>query len=384
MKKLVGIIGSAMLGTDPFHERAWSGSSRNFFLECRRRKILHRAFGVEAPLPARTWSIARNFSTDGDLWRLKHHLDTGYYRALTNQIARTLQPDDMDCDLLQIGGIYDVPSIVKGRTRCFSYHDGNLAQFSRSPHFRRDAPRSVLGRALEYERKVYAGMDRIFTMSDYLRKSFLEDFGLAETKVMTIGGGVNLDRIPDLRRDKYCDTGEILFVGVDFERKGGPQVLEAFRHVRGARPEATLHIVGPRQLDIPPGLREGVTYHGFLDRRNALHREKFERILSSAALFVMPSRYEPFGIAPLEAMANEVPCILSRRWAFPEMVEPGENGELVEPDDVDGLTDRILFLLARPDLLRKYGKAGRERVLRRYTWESVVTNLERGIAECSI
>jgi starch synthase len=379
-KRLVGVIGSRMIGTDPFDRRSWSGSSYRFFGECLRKEILYRAIGVEASAAERWAAMLRKFSPNRSTWSLAYHLDTDYYKALTKAIQISLKSEDYFCDFLQIGGIYNVPSIVNGRSRCFSYHDGNLAQLARSPYFPKAFSPKKLKQALAYEREVYAGMDLIFTMSDYLRRSFIEDFGISKSKVVTIGGGMNLTEIPEVRRQKDYSTQQVLFVGVEFSRKGGPQVLEAFKRVRVGRPGATLHIVGPRHLDAVGKLGDGVIFHGFLDREVPAQAAVLQRLFSDAVLFVMPSLYEPFGIAPLEAMTYQVPCILTNRWAFPEMVEPGVSGELVEPADQEGLADRIIYLLDRPELLRQYGALSRERALQKYTWGSVVSNLRNALA----
>jgi alpha-maltose-1-phosphate synthase len=330
---------------------------------------------VEAPIARRWTAILRNFSTDRSIWTHAYHLDTGYYNALTNAIRNALESDDYFCDFLQIGGIYNVPSVVRGRGKCFSYHDGNLAQLAQSPYFPKGISDKKLNQALAYEREVYASMDLIFTMSEYLQRSFVKDFGVPQSKVVAIGGGVNLTQIPAARDDKDYATERILFVGIEFERKGGPLLLDAFRQVRAARPRATLHIVGPYRADALGKLEDGVLFYGFLDQNHPTQKAILHKLYSDAALFVMPSQYEPFGIAPLEAMAHQVPCILTNRWAFPEMVEPGVTGELVEPADLEGLTERIIYLLERPDLLQQYGAESRKRVVRKYTWERVVSNL---------
>jgi glycosyltransferase involved in cell wall biosynthesis len=377
--KFVGVIGSGLIGTDPFDERSWSGISHRFFAECLHKNILYRAIGVEAPATKRWAAMLRNFSPHRSNWRLRFYLDTGYYDALTKAIQDSLKSEDYSYNFLQIGGIYDVPSLVNGRRKCFSYHDGNLAQLAQSPHFPKAFSRKKLKLALAYERDVYAGMDRIFTMSEYLRQSFINDFGVPESKVLTIGGGINLTEIPEVRYHKDYATEQILFVGVDFDRKGGPLLLEAFRRVRVRRPKATLHIVGPHHRGALGQLGDGIVFHGFLDQREPSQMGILRQLFSEAVLFVMPSLYEPFGIAPLEAMTYQVPCILTNRWAFPEMVEPGVNGELVEPGDLEGLTDRITHLLDRPDLLRQYGATGREGVMQKYTWDSVVSKLRNAL-----
>jgi glycosyltransferase involved in cell wall biosynthesis len=105
-----------------------------------------------------------------------------------------------------------------------------------------------------------------------------------------------------------------------------------------------------------------------------------EMLWRSASLFVMPSLYEPFGIAPLEAMLYGVPCVLSDAWAFPEMVTPGVNGDLVPSRNAGALADSLLRLLGDPDGLERMGQAGRELVLRDFTWPAVVRKLRASLA----
>ena len=124
--------------------------------------------------------------------------------------------------------------------------------------------------------------------------------------MVTVGGGINLERIPNYRADKRYDTREVLFIGVEFERKGGPELLRAFRAVSARIPDARLHIVGPRQLSPSYNLGSNVTYHGFLNKHDAAALRTLDDLFGRCCLFAMPSRYEPFGIAPLEAMVHQI------------------------------------------------------------------------------
>lgn len=216
-------------------------------------------------------------------------------------------------------------------------------------------------------------------MSEYLRASFIEDFGVAEARVSTIGCGVNLREIPDIVGKDY-ERKEILFIGVDFYRKGGGDVLKAFRIVRQKYPSALLHLVGPRTLRIERQESDGVVFHGYLSKAVPEEKRKLFEIFHSSSVFVMPSHYEPFGIAPLEAMAHDIPCLLTNAWAFPEMVTPGENGDLVECGQVVELGEKMVEMLGSPDKLCSMGKAGRRKVLGRYTWPAVVRRLRDELA----
>jgi len=392
---LTGIIGSGMIGTDPYDVRSWSGSSRYFFRECDAQGVLNRAFGVELSRLQRLPYILRNVARDRHVWRHRLYLDTGYYDALSRAIARQIQPRDPDGGPLPNGRHLPSPPVFPGpapirpaphgvscdlrrplpgtATIC-SYHDGNMGQAGKSPYFPAGISAARITRAVDYERRVYDSLDRIFTMSHYLRQSFIDDFGVPADKVTVIGAGVNVDGVPELAPRDFS-AQRLLFVGVDFHRKGGADVLTAFREVRRALPKAELHIVGPATLEIPPDGGQGVTMHGFVAKNEPAGRATMEGLWRSASLFVMPSLYEPFGIAPLEAMLYGMPCVLSDAWAFPEMVTPGVHGDLVPPRDAGQLAATLIRLLGDPEGLERMGAAGRERVLRDFTWPAVVRKL---------
>lgn len=371
---MIGVIGSSFIGSSPYDERSWSGSSRNFFKACRRSNILRDAVGGDIPEYFRLPLILRNYSFDRNLWRFKFRLDTLYYEFLTRELTKKINSMNASADLMQIGGIYDLPSAFHDSRKCYSYHDGNLMQLMKSPFRPEGISSSRLEKALQYEKKVYQGMDKIFTMSNYLRNSFIEDFELAPSKVCCIGAGINLDQVPEDTEKDY-DRKTIVFIGIDFRRKGGDLLLQAFRTVRRKYQDARLHIIGPKALAISREFQDGVVCHGLLLKSDFLQRQKFLQIMKEAVLFVMPSRYEPFGIAPLEAMVHKIPCVLPDQWAFPDMVEPGVEGELFKVNEASDLEEKILTLLGNPDLLESMGKSARLKVLSMFTWDKVVSRL---------
>jgi glycosyltransferase involved in cell wall biosynthesis len=277
--------------------------------------------------------------------------------------------------------MYDCPSIVKGRAACFSYNDGNFATSSQSPFFPAGVSKKRIDATLRYEREVKARLDLVFTMSEYLRRSFINNYGISAEKVVSIGAGINLDRLPEIDTEKDYSVGNVLFIGVDFERKGGNEVLKAFQVMRETIPRATLHVVGPK--NIPSGLVgiPGVIWHGFLRKTDELELTKLRELFRNAVLFVMPSRYEPFGIAPLEAMSYGIPCIVSNAWALPEIVPDKKCGRLVEPGNWEELAATLTELLANPVLLSRYGAAARMHVEGKYTWPKVVDKLEQNISQ---
>jgi glycosyltransferase involved in cell wall biosynthesis len=156
----------------------------------------------------------------------------------------------------------------------------------------------------------------------------------------------------------------ILFVGREFERKGGPLILDAFRRTRSKLPDARLVIVGCK----PDIHGEGVEVLGLINKEQPGGLEQLLKLYSEASLFCIMSTYEPFGIVVLEAQLAGVPCVLPEAFAFPEMVKNGKTGLLVSQYDADVLADAFCTLLSNPAELAIMGQMAHTHVEQRYTW----------------
>jgi starch synthase len=110
--------------------------------------------------------------------------------------------------------------------------------------------------------------------------------------------------------------------------------------------------------------------------KNMLPHNELTAMLTGADLFVCPSVYEPLGIVNLEAMGCETAVLGSRVGGIPEVVAEKETGELVDyTGDAahfeNALTESITRLMSQPELLKKYGTAGRVRVMKEFGWDTV-------------
>lgn len=373
MNRLVGIVGSGMIGRDPFDERCWSGSSRNLFIEMQKHGILERAFGVEANKIDRSYFLIKNFYLNKRIWREKFNLDPGYYQALTKAVRNKCVDSDYDNMFFQIGAHYDIPSIARG-AKCFSYHDGNIAIKMKSPYF----PAKLLNsayRAFRWEKMVSNKMDMIFTMSEYLRQSFINDYGVNPEKVKNIGVGLNFP-LPNNKIVKDYNNIELLFIGIDFERKGGDLLVTTFKRLKELFPNLILNIVGPKTEPISIKGVNGINFYGFLNRDKPKDLKLFKEILNRSVLGVLPSKYEPFGIGVLEMMAYSMICILPNKWAFSEIIQDGHCGWLYENDEE-------LFYVLKDIIGGKYSLELKSiNSLKRvndYSWKIVVDKIQDGI-----
>jgi glycosyltransferase involved in cell wall biosynthesis len=241
----------------------------------------------------------------------------------------------------------------------FIYADTtNLANLY-TPGYTQDKLYSSAWRELEKETYRNAGL--IFVRSSHIRRSLLEQYGISPEKIVLAYSGYNAG-VKDLDLDHMDYTKQnILFVGVAWERKGGPDLVKAFEKVLVKFPKATLTIVG---------------CHPKIDVRNVqvigrLPLEEVAGYYRQASIFCLPTRLEPFGVVFIEAMAYGLPLVAPRAGAAPDFVQDGRNGYLVEPGDIDGLAEALAHLLEDPERCRAFGKAGCALVQERYTWEKV-------------
>ena len=160
---------------------------------------------------------------------------------------------------------------------------------------------------------------------------------------------------------------KVVFIGDDFIRKGGQDLLHAWRDGR-LYESATLNIV--TNWPVPPTDMRGVN----IMRGVAAYSPEWSDVWQSADVFVMPTRQEAFGTVFQEAAAAGLPRIGTRINAIPEIVQDGRNGILVPPGDRGELVAALRRLIASADVRREFGSAAR-RIIEQSGPEGYVSNL---------
>ena len=248
----------------------------------------------------------------------------------------------------------------------FVYTDHTLLANRQYPGFH---PRQLYHPAwMKLEPSIYHNAARVFTRSSNVTRSLIEDYGCDPARISCVYAGSNALVPATPAPMKRYASQNLLFVGIDWERKGGPDLLAAFKQVRAALPEATLTIIGCSPAVDQPGVR-------VLGR---VPVEELPRHYQEAALFCLPTRLEPFGIVVVEAMANALPVVTTKIGAMPDMVIPGQNGALVEPGAVDQLARALIELLGDASACRRAGFKS-SLIAARYQWDGVARRMREEI-----
>ena len=236
------------------------------------------------------------------------------------------------------------------------------------------------------EKTAYEAASAIIAVSDGMRADVLAAYPSVDpSKVVTIRNGVDTSKFAPNRDEsvpaKYGVSGPYaIFVGRITRQKGLAHLLRAWKKVPAeyglvlAAGSPDEEGIGKEVADLIAELQQTRSNVWWI--KDMLPHTELTAMLTSADLFVCPSVYEPLGIVNLEAMGCETAVLGSRVGGIPEVVADKETGELVDYTGEaaafeSALTESITRLMSQPELLKKYGTAGRVRAMKEFGWDAV-------------
>jgi starch synthase len=247
------------------------------------------------------------------------------------------------------------------------------------------------------EQQAFETAEAVIAVSAGMRSDILRSYpAIDEARVHVVHNGVDpvrwrrVDDLAVLQRlgvDRNRPT--IVFVGRISRQKGLPYLLRAAERLppdvqlvlcAGAPDTPEILAEVRAGVDALSQLRSGVVWIDQL-----LSQHDLAAVLSAGTVFVCPSIYEPLGIVNLEAMACGLPVVGTATGGIPEVVVEGVTGRLVpirqvtdgtgtplDPEQfVADLAGILTEVLAEPEQARRMGKAGRDRVLAAFSWQSI-------------
>jgi starch synthase len=236
------------------------------------------------------------------------------------------------------------------------------------------------------EKTAYEGASAIIAVSDGMRADVLAAYpSIDPSKVVTIRNGVDTAKFaPNNDASvpaKYGVSGPYaIFVGRITRQKGLAHLLRAWKDVPAeyglvlAAGSPDEEGIGKEVANLIAELQK--TRSNIWWIKDMLPHTELTAMLTQAQLFLCPSVYEPLGIVNLEAMGCETAVLASRVGGIPEVVANKETGELVDyngdgPAFEAAFTESITRLMSQPELLKKYGTAGRVRAMSEFGWDAV-------------
>lgn len=202
----------------------------------------------------------------------------------------------------------------------------------------------------ELDRRALERSHLVVCRNRWAAASVVEDYGVDPSKVVVVPAGPCLPTVPDasVARDRRPPTADeplrLLFVGLDWHRKGGDVLLETVRRLEERGRRVALTLIGAT----PDGVPAGVQALGRLAKDDPDDWAAFDHAFRRAHLLVQPSRREPCALVLAEAAAYGLPVVATDVGGIRTAVEPGESGLLVPPEDPEALAE-ALAQASRPE-----------------------------------
>lgn len=224
---------------------------------------------------------------------------------------------------------------------------------------------------------------KIITVSNHTKSDILKQYKIPDHKIDVIYSGVsnhfNPSSLEERKRIKLkynLNRPYILFVGAIEPKKNIELLINAFYICQKRDSNLDLVIAGKKawKFEIVFKLIQTLNLTKKIHILSFVPYEDLPALYSSASVFVFPSRYEGFGLPPLEAMKCGIPVITSNVSSLPEIM--GDEGLMVSPNDHKQLAELILKIISNPEYYHKYSLYSLERA-KLFTWKKTAVDTQK-------
>jgi glycosyltransferase involved in cell wall biosynthesis len=212
--------------------------------------------------------------------------------------------------------------------------------------------------------------------SDWAANSAINYYGASPERVKVVPFGANikhefnLEEIKNIVKKRDQNVCKLLFVGIDWERKGGEIAVEITRKLNEFSLKTELHIAGCNPA-LPQPIPDFVKIHSFIDKKTNEGLKKFISLFKESHFFIMPSLYEPYGIVFCEANSFALPAIGSDTGGIPTIIKDNINGLLMkQPVNIEIISENIIKLFQDKRTYNEIAISSYNEFKTRLNWES--------------
>lgn len=311
----------------PLDKAAWSGTYLHSY------QAIKRYYEVETFYYKWPWHVRERLILHKQFQKLSSkkaavEFLTGYAKYFSKQLEKELLK--RKADLLFVPSAPQLIAYCKTDIPIIYMTDATFFQLQGYyPLFRDIAPYNI-NQGIAMDKLVFQNASQCMVASDWTKRSAISDYKVSPDKITVAPLGANLDRIPsveELKKEKN-KTCQLLFLGVEWERKGGSIALQTFNVLKERGVPVHLTIIGC----IPPNYIEGrndvpdITVIPFINKHNEVEARLLYNTLLNSDFLLLPTRAECAGVVFCEASAFGVPSITTDTGGVGTYVQDGANG----------------------------------------------------------
>jgi glycosyltransferase involved in cell wall biosynthesis len=337
----------------PLDKRSWSGTCCYTYRQIKRNNDVE-IFHFKWPWYLREW-----LTTQKSLNRIlfKKHTTVEFLTSYAKFFSRQLQKElkKKPVDVLFVSASPQLIAYLKTDIPIIFMIDTTFQQLLNYYPYYSNLAGYNIKRGIKLDKKAFQNATHCMLTSAWAKNSAVQDYGINADKISVALCGANLDHVPELK-DIDCAAGascRLLFLGVEWERKGGDIALQTFRLLQKKGINVQLHIIGC----IPPvniSDYKNITVIPFLNKDKETDIRRLHNIFNETDFLLLPARAECAGIVFCEASAYGIPSITTDTGGVSDYVKDGVNGfvfsQVAGPETY---ADKIVSVLQNPDQLKE-------------------------------
>jgi glycosyltransferase involved in cell wall biosynthesis len=276
-------------------------------------------------------------------------------KMFAKEIEKRL-PENIDCIFIPFGTI--PMAFLRSNVKKIIYNDATFASMiNYYPGFSNLCSKTLREGNI-IDKNAFENADLLIFSSDWAAQSAIHDYNINQSKIKVIPFGANIENeyteseISEIIENRCNEKCNLLFVGVDWERKGGNIALEIANKLHSQNINIHLDIVGIK--DMPISLPDFVTNHGFISKKTDDGMTKIMELYKNARFFIFPTRQECTAIVFSEAASFALPVITTKTGGTETIIKDNINGMTFNlSDSPEKYAEYIKRLISNQDEYKK-------------------------------
>ncbi len=310
---------------DPADKKTWSGTSY-YTLQQLKKFAEVEIFQYKLPKLLQEWLTTQK--SINRRW-FKKHTAVEFLRSYAKHFSQQLTNDlkKRPVDILFVSASSQMIAFAETNIPVIYMTDATFQQLQGYyPNFS-DLAGYNIRQGVELDRRAFQKATHCMLASEWNKNSAVNDYGIESNRISVVPCGANLAIIPAAETINFERSGgcNLLFLGVDWGRKGGVIALETFRILKQKGMNTSLHITGC----VPPvdlSHEKGITVIPFLDKNKEEDFRQLQQLFLQTDFLLLPTRAECAGVVFSEASAYGIPSITSDTGGVSTYVRNGING----------------------------------------------------------
>jgi len=315
---------------NPLDKRSWSGTTYYTYQQIKKN------YDVEVFNYKWTWRVREWLTMQKSLNRklFKKQTAVEFLRSYSKYFSKQLEKDlkKRPVDVLFVSASSQFIAYLDTGIPIVYMTDATFQQLQGYyPYFSNLAAYNIR-QGIELDKKAFQKTAHCMLASQWNKDSAVNDYGIDVNKISVIPCGANLDTIPSMSDLNLSASGQcrLLFLGVEWDRKGGDIALETFRILKQKGMNPQLQIIGC--VPPPDSYRDdlsgetGITVIPFLDKNNPEDFRQLQKIFFQTDFLLLPTRAECAGVVFSESSAYGIPSITTNTGGVSSYVRDSVNG----------------------------------------------------------